>query len=358
MSEAEVVFHKSVSIRPLPANFNRIDISLFEHELRREIPATFLRYLDNVTVYPEGLLFSGTKILEESFPTPEFSNSWLRVKIRAKALLKYRLKARKIVSANSIWVTDTLSHNYFHWLTDVLPRLFVVRDKLRETTLLLPDSYQFKSYVVSSLKPFFLGEIEFVDKVACCHHLTIPTHTAPTGNYSESIIIGVRELYINFYKKSSTVNDFEKIYISRGKAQKRILSNEADCIAVLREFGFRTIYFEDYSFEQQVEMISNTQYLVSNHGSGLVNMLFMKSNGRVLELRQEGDSLNNCFFALASALKLKYFYQLCNSQNPGEDANTADLVVDCRLLRKNIERMLGDTDKRLQKSTQSLGNSS
>lgn len=358
MPETEVIFHKSVSIRPLPANFNRADMNIFEHEFRREIPETVLKYFSNVTVYPEGLLFNGTKILEESFPAPEFSASWLGIKVRAKALLKYKFKERRPISANSIWVTDTLSHNYFHWLTDVLPRLFIVRDKLQETTLLLPSSYQSKCYVASSLKPFFLREIEFVDKVACCTNLMIPTHTAPTGNYNESVITGVRELYINSYNKSSTINDFEKVYISRGKAQKRTLSNEADCIAVLEEFGFKTIYFEDYSFEQQVEMISNTQYLISNHGSGLANMLFMNSNGQVLELRQEGDSLNNCFFALASALRLKYFYQLCNSQNPGEDANTADLVVDCRLLRENIERMLGDSNKRLQKSIQSLENSS
>lgn len=347
MSETEVVFHKSVSIRPLPANFNKTDINLFEHELRREIPAAFLRHLSNVTVYPEGLLFSGTKILEESFPTPEFAASWLGIKVRAKALLKYTFKERRTISANSIWVTDTLSHNYFHWITDVLPRLFAIRDKLRKTTLLLPSSYRSKSYVASSLKPFFLEEIEFIDKVTFCPNLMIPTRTAPTGNYNESAITGVRKLYINSCKESSVVNNFEKIYISRGKAQKRALSNEVACIAVLEEFEFKTIYFEDYSFEQQVEMISNTKYLVSNHGSGLTNMLFMKSEGRVLELRQKGDSLNNCFFALASAFELKYFYQLCDSQNLGEDANAANLVVDCRLLRENIERMLGDANKQL-----------
>ena len=82
--------------------------------------------------------------------------------------------------------------------------------------------------------------------------------------------------------------------------------------------------------------------MISNHGGGLTNILFMKSGSSVLELRQSGDSHNNCYFSLASALYLKYYYQLCHSENPDEDAHTADLIVDCRRLRKNIEQILAN----------------
>lgn len=342
MSEAEVLLLNSVSVRSLPINLNKADINLFKHEIKREIPAAFLRNLSNVTVSPEGLLFIGTKILEDSFPAPEFAASWLGVRGHAKAFLKYGLKKRRKESADFIWVTDTWSKTYFHWLTDVLPRLLSIRGRLQESTLLLPSSYQNENYILSSLKPFFLKEIEFVDEVISYANLKIPTHTAPTGNYNEAAIRGVRGIYTDFYEKDSTNgNSFEKIYISRGKAQKRKLSNEVDCVSVLEEFGFKTLYFEDYSFQEQVKIMMNVRFLISNHGSGLTNMLFMKPDGRVLELRKDGDSLNNCFFSLASALNLKYFYQLCASQNSSEDAYTANLVVDCRLLRENIKLMLG-----------------
>ena len=108
----------------------------------------------------------------------------------------------------------------------------------------------------------------------------------------------------------------------------------------MEEYGFKTIYFEDHSLEQQVAIALDAQYMISNHGGGLTNMLFMKSGSNVLELRQSGDTHNNCYFSLSSALYLRYFYQLCHSENSAEDAHTANLIVDCQRLRKNIEQML------------------
>ena len=71
-------------------------------------------------------------------------------------------------------------------------------------------------------------------------------------------------------------------------------------------------------------------------------MLFMKSGSSVFELRKKGDTRNNCYFALASTLELKYLYQTCDAENPEDRAYTANLIVDCQLLRKNIELMLSN----------------
>jgi hypothetical protein len=47
-------------------------------------------------------------------------------------------------------------------------------------------------------------------------------------------------------------------------------------------FDFQTIYAEDLSFEQQVKICSRARHLVSNHGAGLTNMLFMPQGASVL----------------------------------------------------------------------------
>jgi capsular polysaccharide biosynthesis protein len=170
----------------------------------------------------------------------------------------------------------------------------------------------------------------------------MPTHTAPTGNYNERLIRGLRSLYTNFYQhdRGDTGSVGGRVYISRGKAQKRKIVNEEECVSILSEFGFKTHYFEDYSFEEQVKIALDTQYLISNHGAGLTNMLFMKSGSSVFELRLQGDAHSNCYFSFASSLNMNYFYQLCVSKNPYEKAHTANLIVDTELLRKNIEQML------------------
>jgi capsular polysaccharide biosynthesis protein len=88
-------------------------------------------------------------------------------------------------------------------------------------------------------------------------------------------------------------------------------------------------------------MASRARFFVSNHGAGLTNMLFVRGGGRVLELRHRADNVNNCYFTMASALGLEYFYQTCPSDDPSGDPHTAHLRVDPGALADNIRLMLG-----------------
>ncbi len=127
----------------------------------------------------------------------------------------------------------------------------------------------------------------------------------------------------------------EKIYISRRHAGKRRIVNEDEVCDVLRSFGFETICTEELSFEQQIRVCSRARYIVSNHGAGLTNTLFMKDGGNVLELRHETDRISNCYFTLSSALNLNYFYQTCAPVNDAHP-HTADLIVDPKELTDNL----------------------
>jgi capsular polysaccharide biosynthesis protein len=238
------------------------------------------------------------------------------------------------------WVTDIWSRTYFHWITDTLPRIFVIQDHLCDATLLLPCDYQKEEYIRSSLMPFGIREVMFICKPTRCKSVFIPSHTALSGNFNEDIIRGLRTFYTDYYNKAHNNTLGNKIYISRSKAQTRKIKNEEEVISVLSSYGFITVFFEDISFDQQVRIAINTKYLISNHGAGLTNILFMKAGSSVFELRRSGDILNNCYFALASALDIRYFYQICDSEKFDEDASTANLVVDCDILKKNLELML------------------
>ncbi|MFN6166278.1 MAG: glycosyltransferase family 61 protein [Pseudanabaena sp.] len=132
---------------------------------------------------------------------------------------------------------------------------------------------------------------------------------------------------------------YKKIYISRSKEQKRKIINELEVIEIVKKYGFKVICFEEYSFEDQIKMALRAKFMISNHGGGLTNLLFMASGGAVLELRKYGDSNNNCFFTLASALDINYFYQLCETDQ-NDINNTSDLKIDCQLLSSNIIDML------------------
>lgn len=339
MSISELLIQDTLSIRKMPINMIEEDLVLFQNEFEKVIPAVKLISIQKAKVSPDGIITQGLTFLPESFASPNHISSWIaKIKFLTKnPFFKYHSELYQDV----YWITDNWSNSYFHWMTDVLPKLELLKDKITEQDILFPISYQGIEYVRSSLLPFSIKNIKYIDRVYLCDNLLVLTNTAPTGNYNESIIRNLRNLYTNFYINSG--NDMgDKIYISRKKARRRRILNEDKVIEVLKNYGFKVVLFEDCSFEQQVKISLNANYIISNHGAGLTNIMFMKSGGCVFEIRKEGDTLNNCYFALASALNLRYFYQTCSSEVPNEDAHTADLIVDCDILKKNIEKMLAN----------------
>ncbi|HEV7743974.1 MAG TPA: glycosyltransferase family 61 protein [Pyrinomonadaceae bacterium] len=335
--EVQKLLPESVAQRPLPHNFQKSDLQLFNHELERVIPESRLLEFSDVHASADGVLFKGLSILTESFAFPANRELWKRRSLIRFFVENYLLRRTRAARRVALWITDDWSYGYFHWLTDALTRLYVVRERVNQLVLLLPAAYETLDFVQASLKCFGVTEVDYVrqSEVIRCRRLLVPTHTAPSGHYNEEAIRGVRALLLNCHGAAESGGS-ERIYVSRGRAPKRRILNDDATLAVLEEFGFETIYAEDYSFAQQVEIFSRARYVVSNHGAGLTNMLFAREGGSVLELRHHTDAINNCYFTLAAALGLNYFYQTCQS-DAQQDPHTADLVVDLTTLRANLQ---------------------
>ena len=342
---APVLAAGGVSRRRLPLNFSEEDLPLFEDALESAIPQTRLLELEGVGVSPEGMLFKDGQILPESFSSPSIMEKFLD---RRRSVLKfladnYLLRRRRKFGRDCLWIVDDWSAGYFHWLADALSRLYAARDAAKDLVLLLPHRYRELEFVQSSLKAFAVRGVEYVGagEVYLCRKLFMPSHVAPSGNYNEEVVRGLREMLVGFYGREGAGSGAgERVYLSRGRAPKRKVSNEGELLDTLREFDFRVVHFEDHPFEEQVRIAAGARVLVSNHGAGLTNMLFMKPGGRVLELRRRDERERNWFFNLASATGLEYFYQLCDPENPDEGPHTANLIVDPRLFRENIRLML------------------
>ena len=334
------VYAETVARRKLPVNFNQDDLPLFEGEFERVIPESELLRFCGVLASPEGLLFEGTKILPESFAFPYHLDQWKRRTVLKFLTRNYVFRRRRRIDADALWITNYWSTGYFHWLADALTRLFVVRDRVGDLLLVLPGSYGKLQYVKSSLAPFGVNKIDFIDEneFVECRNLIMPSHTAPPGHYHAGAIRGVRNTLLAAYGDETGEGD--RLYISRERAGKRRIINEDEILPILSKFGFQTVRMEELSFEQQVRVCSRARYVVSNHGAGLTNALFMRDAGSVLELRHRADCINNCFFTLASALELDYFYQTCAPQNVKADPHEADLLVDAKQLEQNLRLLV------------------
>jgi capsular polysaccharide biosynthesis protein len=326
----KTLFPESISKRKTPVNITENDVKLFSHEYEKQIHATTFTTLKNVYILNNSIFKLSTlkHYNHYSLVHP------LRKKDIVKNLLRLSRKPRKVGSA--IWITDEYAYGYFHWLTDCLSRLVAVKPLITTQVVLLPLHLKKWSFIIQSLNYFDL-KVEFFDTnfPVKVNHLLLPSHTAPAGNYNTRIINLLRQQFVGVH----SAKPFKFIYISREKAQKRKITNEQEVITVLKNHHFEIHFFENYSFEEQVNLMKETKCLVSIHGAGLTNMLFMDKDSLVLELRNDEDAHNNCYFSLASDLDLNYYYQL--NKGDSEHTHEVNITVDIALLEKNVKRMLG-----------------
>ena len=213
-------------------------------------------------------------------------------------------------------------------MTDVLQRLIFAANNNINAPVILPEAYSNIDYVTETLKIFNITPLYYktntIKYVSRLHYIP---HQSSTGNYNEKLILHLRDIFRNTIKLTTEKN---KIYISRKYAPKRKLLNEEKLIEILKKYNFKVYYFEKLSFTKQLEIAANSSVIMSIHGAGLTNMMFMQPGTKVIELRLENDKINNCYFSLASALNIDYYYLKCK----GTSSNTwdADFMVDINKL--------------------------
>lgn len=227
---------------------------------------------------------------------------------------------------------------YYHWITEALPRLYHVRTFLEDHILLLPES--FKGMPFDSIEPLYDKEVYWIpmNKNMVLESLMIPESPPASGVYEKEIFFKLRNLYSEAVMGKNIKKKFgNRIYASRSKALRRRVSNEIEVTATLAEYGFTIINFEDHSFWEQVAMMQETEVLVSLHGAGLSNMLFMKEGSRVIELQKEPVNLvagvNVLYKDFSKVMGVKYDVLFCKPVKQNQTLYFSDIVVNLQSLK-------------------------
>ncbi len=259
-----------------------------------------------------------------------------------KNLNSINIKKGGLITANWSWT------NYFHWNHDFLPLvLFYYESNKKENNICIPSSFFKKApFVEETLNILDIKYTILNNKSKYCFSKLeiISDASLNPGNQRAHLI---RNLRSKFYQSCNfTLKDKQEIiYISR-KDNSRIantnirnISNEEECIKIFRKFKIRVISTLGLSVKEQFNIFSNCKTLIAIHGAGLTNMMFMKSNSNILEIRQKDDVGNNCYFSMASALEHNYYYlNAVNLKNT--EVMNASLYVDLNSLENQLVEIL------------------
>jgi capsular polysaccharide biosynthesis protein len=216
-------------------------------------------------------------------------------------------------------------------MLDVGQRIQLVIDNINQQDLthykfLIPKKYFENEYVKSVVEIYKIKYILLEDhKLYKIKNLIIPFHLAPSGNYNPFVVRKMRNTFHNSHKQMVTQNN-EKIWISRQNSRIRKIKNFHEVEKILKSNGFHIVDFDKKNLFEQIKIVINADVLGGLHGGGLANMLFLKQGKKIIEIRGMNDKSNNCYFSLASALNLEYYYFLASVKD--EDFYHNDYTID------------------------------
>jgi capsular polysaccharide biosynthesis protein len=233
--------------------------------------------------------------------------------------------------------------SYYHYVTDVLPRLALLEEL---------DNVPERLYVPSSL-PFQHQLLELLgvrrDRIVDSdevRHLQAETLVVPNLPDAD---LKTPPWIVSFLRHRLLTSDLRlvagrRLYVSRGDRRgTRIVSNEDEIVTMLAELGFTTIDPAAMTVSDQIAAFAQAECIVAPHGAALTNLAFASSGASVVELFAP-DYVQGCYWKICESVPgLAYRYLVGAGRSPHGgrmDGVDSDMAIDARALA----RLLGDLD--------------
>ena len=245
-------------------------------------------------------------------------------------------------------------HNYAHLLTDTLPLLYFYKQNLHdECELIVPslstDSVygRFIALLGIDARRLYVvphKRVQF-EQILFTTPISLWSQTGLLNSATDALIEGVLAR-LDDAKRPAT----KRLYLSRADATTRQLLNEPTLIKKLQRLGFEEVKCSALSFEEQVLLFNQAEFVVAPHGAALGNLLFCPHGTSVLELFPE-YCVQPHFQGLAVRRKLKYGY-LVGTSLEHENSRALqsgwdeDFVIDEDMVIQAIHTMIAKHGRR------------
>ena len=336
--------------RPYPKNICTEDISIFCDDIENEFdPQPWSKYR-NVLMTVSGFAVSKNNLgiwwNRLYRPKPK------SLKGHIEKLYKFFAGVRELFLAKdkrefngAVFCCNKWSSGFFHWMCDVLCRLVYLDESGSKYKIVIPKYIGDKEFVRQTFKIFDNLDFYILAErdILYIHKLLHAKPLVRCCGYEENYINKVRNRMRRCFASGQTIlSPAKRIYISREKAGARKIVNEDAVWSYLKMRGFQKVIAEDKPAAEQFRLMSKAQVLISNHGSGLAHMLMMDRGSHVIEIRKRGRTVPNCYFTLASALGINYWYIL--DKPAGVNKNNSDIIVDVNRIRSLLDSIDDETE--------------
>jgi capsular polysaccharide biosynthesis protein len=310
----------------------------------------FAAVLKDMFVSPQGVVFraDGSLVYESVAPwqienfMDQFGQS---VERHADGGFKPRLPAPGALTRVSLAVhaREGGETGYFHFINSILPRLGLLK---RMTSLDRPD------ILVSQRQPFARDLLQALgigcsELTRCWLHVDTLVYLSPftfQGDHFTRPRFSSQLIREFLYPIMPRGEGGRRIYLSRRDAPVRRLANEGDMDPVLKEFGFETVAIGRMPIREQMQLFAEASHLVSVHGAGLSNMVFMPDGATVTEIVSPSRLWPT--FRMLAARHDRHYHAVIGTSVVSEDTpirgeGNEDFFCDPQMLRMSLRQVYG-----------------
>jgi Glycosyltransferase 61 len=191
--------------------------------------------------------------------------------------------------------------NYFHFLIDVLPRIATVEAAgITPDRWYVPAKTRFQRDLLALLG---VTADRIVDAAEHVHvqadNLVVPTLPDLDLSAPPWLVEALRQRLL---PPDVGLRPGRRVYVTRGQARNtRIVTNEAELIAALRDRGFETVDPGAISVAEQIRTFAEAEVIIAPHGAALANLTFASPGATVVELFPP-DYVQGCYWKLADGV--------------------------------------------------------
>jgi hypothetical protein len=118
----------------------------------------------------------------------------------------------------------------------------------------------------------------------------------------------------------------KKIYVSRKTIKQPNKGREVLDEEILQKYfenhGYTTVFFEDHSFEEQLNIMASASHVITYNGSSMVNTVFMQEGTNILEIRNSLQQQHDAYMFWSRWFNIKHKVLRCFG------ANTSQEIID------------------------------
>ena len=206
--------------------------------------------------------------------------------------------------------------NYFHFMFDILPKLWMVESKIKFKDIdyfLLNKKidWQIKILDIIGINSNKILSAEQYRHIEASRIISV-THPWYMEGYIQEQVANIPswiiyELRTNFLNKNISKKNL-KIYLDRSDSKFKHckILNNSELVNFLEKRKFQIVKPEKLSLNEQINIFNNAQIIVGGHGASFTNIVFCEKNTNIIEFIPSSHPSKKCE-RISKVLDLNYF---------------------------------------------------